>query len=254
MTIESFTDEKINCIANNELCELNFTYNPLQKEFKFFTENHLAELIHNYHIQFDKIIQSAIKGKIQMGQIIRCVFIDDFTFLKEEDYNDFILLDRRDNELSISTSKVELKDICKIYTDGSFAQETKNSGYGGFIENTVGEREIFSKSFTQEGASNLMELLAVADGLNRLCDKDKIQINTDSRFVIRGMTQWIHFWKHNDWQTAFGQSVVYADTWKEIDRLSDGKLIEIKWIKGHSGHTEHDFCHNLAQKSARIKD
>ena len=94
-----------------------------------------------------------------------------------------------------------------------------------------------------------MELLAVIEGIKILYDIENIQINTDSRYVIRGLAQWIHFWRLNDWQTAYGRKVKYAKHWQEIYQLCENKIIELKWIKGHSGNKKQSFCHNLARST-----
>jgi len=124
------------------------------------------------------------------------------------------------------------------------------SGYGGIIEDIHGNKEIYCESFWG-GGSNKMELLAVLDGLKRLQAINKIQVITDSRYVIRGMVQWMHFWKHNNWQTAYGTQVKFANYWKQMYHISNGKLIVFNWIKGHSGHTEQNLCHRLAKFSAQ---
>ncbi len=251
LTIESITGSDIRCCAGNASNSVRFSYNPVSRKLVFEDINGLSELICAYQFQFDKVIRSAIKGNFSVGQKINCVFIDGFNFLKEEDYFRFIRMDRRNGNIKITSEREESEDINKIYTDGSFAAQTKQSGYGGIIQYVDGRQEVYSRSFSG-GGSNLMELLAVLDGLKRLQSIDRIQINTDSRFVIRGMVQWIHFWRNNDWQTAYGSKVKFADHWQQIDALSENKFIEFNWIKGHSGHLEQDFCHKLAQRSAKI--
>ena len=94
-----------------------------------------------------------------------------------------------------------------------------------------------------------MELLAVTDGLQRLQSVERLQVNTDSRFVIRGLVQWCHFWKHNNWQTSYGCDVKYAKHWQYAHSLCENKFVEFKWIKGHSGNVKQDFCHKLAKES-----
>lgn len=244
-------DSCIVCRASDRFGSICFDYFPLSMEFRFSDVNYISEVIRKNKFQFTKVICSALKGKIKLNQGISCVFIEGFNFLGEKDYGQFIQLDRRNDDLIISSSVEGTDGLYKVFTDGSFAADTMNSGYGGIIQNIEGDRKIFSKSFPG-GSSNLMELLAVLDGLKQLQTVEAIQVNTDSRFVIRGMVQWIHFWKHNDWQTAYGTKVKFADYWQQMDKLSEGKFIEFKWIKGHSGHAEQDFCHQLARKSARL--
>ena len=251
LTIESVTARCIGCHADNHLEEVRFYYYPEQKKLKFREEKHLSEILNQYQFQFEKIIRSAISGKLTVGQKIRCVFLDGFNFLTETDFNNFIRMDRRGGGLRISSSTEESEGLIKIFTDGSFTPDSMKSGYGGIIKYSDGGHDIFSRTFSS-GGSNLMELLAVLEGLNRLRSINEIQVNTDSRFVIRGMVQWMHFWKHNDWQTAYGRQVRFEEHWRQLFGLSEDKLIEFKWIKGHSGHLEQEFCHNLARKSAEI--
>jgi ribonuclease HI len=194
----------------------------------------------------EKIIHSALKNNIKTEQAISCVFLENFTFLKDGDFSKFIRMNRQDDQLKITVSTSGFEDAYKLYTDGSFNSDTNQSGYGGVIVNPAGSQELFSGSF-DGGSSNLMELLAVLDGLQRLAAQKCIQVYTDSRFVIRGLVQWVHFWNHNNWQTAFARDVRYVDYWQQAYRLCDGKSIEFKWIKAHSGHLEHDFCHQLAR-------
>lgn len=247
--IEAVQKSRIGCCVSDKIESIRLNYFPEKGIIEFAEHNYLAEIVHKHQFQFNKVIRSAIKGNITPGQTIHCVFIEGFNFLNDADYTQFILLDRREGKLDISTSETEMEDIHKIYADGSFASETKQSGYGGFIEDPEGNREIFSKSFN-DGSSNLMELLAVTEGLQRLKTVNKIQVNTDSRFVIRGLVQWVHFWKYNNWQTAYDRKVKYAKSWQKIDQLCEGKILEFNWIKGHSGHEEQDFCHQLARQSA----
>ncbi len=247
--IDAINKQQIGCCISNE-AEFNYlSYSPVQRRLTFSEENQLAEVVRRNQFQFEKIIRSAIKGKLSVGQTINCVFIEHFNFLNDDDFSRYIRVDRRNGQLKITTSATGTEGICKIYADGSFACETRQAGYGGFTEYPDGKREIYSRSFP-DGSNNLMELLAITEGLQRLTTIKKIQINTDSRFVIRGLVQWVHFWRHNNWQTAYGSQVKFAECWQQIDRLCEGKFIEFNWIKGHSGNEEQSFCDQLARQSA----
>jgi ribonuclease HI len=193
-------------------------------------------------------MQSALKRKIKNGQNISCVFLEDFYFLNDRDYERYILMDRHQGGLKISLSDRGLDSVHKIFADRSFFEEKNRAAYGGFLEDPGGNRVNFSRSFSG-GSGNLMELLGVTEGLEQLRHIPEIQVCTDSRFVIRGLVQWVHFWRHNDWQTAYGRSVKYSGEWKRIDNLCEGKRIQFKWIKGHSGHESQDYCHQMAQNA-----
>ncbi|MDE5416369.1 ribonuclease HI [Labilibaculum sp. DW002] len=246
--IQTIKKQEIECILSDEKESIRLIYFPVERNIVYFEDSHLVKVVRKIEFQFEKVIRSAIQGNLRLGQTINCVFFDGFNFLKEADYQNYIRVDRRTEKLKITTSKTEMEDTHKIYADGSYMSELKQSGYGGFIETPDGEQKIYHQSFKQ-GSSNMMELLAVLEGVEHLESIEKIQVNTDSRFVIRGLVQWIHFWQHNNWQTAFGSEVKFAKYWQKINRLCEGKLMEFKWIKGHSGNAKQDFCHWLARES-----
>ncbi len=246
--IESFNETSIIChvSANNEFNELEYFIG--EKKFNFNHTNNIAEILLKHEFQFNKVMTSALKGEICIGQTIHCAFIDGFPFLNNNSYLHYIQVDRT-KDLSIITKTSESLGYHKLFTDGSFHGPSGNSGIGGIIEDLQGNQTTFSYTL-KKGSSNLTELLAIKKGLERLKHVDKIQVYTDSRYVIRGLVQWIHFWKLNDWQTAHGKKVKFVQVWQETDQLCNGKIIEFKWIKGHIGHKEQSFCHNLAKESA----
>ena len=248
LQVVAVDERKIDCHIFNEAEKNTLIFFIADGEITVGKENQLAVIIHNNAHQLRKILCSAIKGNIHIGQTINCVFLEGFQFLKDHYFTQFIRIDRRDGKLDMTISASGFNDVYKIYADGSFNGETNKSGYGGFIEAPDGKQELFSRSF-KGGSNNLMELLAIKEGLHRLLSEKSIQVNTDSRYVIRGLVQWVHFWKHNNWQTAYGRDVKYAEYWQQANDLCEGKFIEFKWIKGHSGNVEQDFCHQLAKKT-----
>ncbi len=229
--------------------EFFIRYDKRDEDFYYDDHTVIAGILVRNQFQLKKIIRSALKGQPAPGDRVNCVLIDQFTFLNYNDYNHFIRVDRRWKKPGIDVSETGTSAIHKIYVDGSYACDLDRSAYAGIIEDTKGNREIYH-AFLIGGSSNLMELLAVTEGLRRLGPVKKVQINTDSRFVIRGLAQWIHFWKLNDWQTAHGRKVKLATYWQQADQLCKGKLLELKWIKSRSGDINQDFCHRLAKQIA----
>ncbi|WP_430813528.1 ribonuclease H family protein [Carboxylicivirga sp. RSCT41] len=251
--VKSIHSNAITCIAEHQSASNELVYYPATKELKLKKDDSLASIITANRFQLEKVLNSALKGRIAAGQGINCVFIEDFPFLNDGQFNQFIRIDRRNKQLAISASKSSQGTFHKLYTDGSYVCATGSSAYAGLTETPDGKQEIFSRGFKQ-GSSNLMELLAVIDGMQHLQHATRIQLFTDSRFVIRGLAQWIYFWEHNNWQTSFGEKVKFAHHWQHLHQLIDGKLTELKWIKGHSGHVEQSFCHQLARQTAEKMD
>jgi len=242
-------EEQASFTVQNNREKISVRYNRKNGNFSFDNHNELSETIRENQFQLKKIINSALKGKETPGQPIHFSFIKDFPFIKNDDFNGYIQVDRRYNGLDIQVKNNETENIHKLFTDGSYAHDREQSGYAGIIEDPGGNQQVFHASSSVK-SSNLIELLAISEGLERLMHVEKIQVNTDSRFVIRGLAQWIHFWKLNDWHTAQGSRVKFARHWQQLDRLSEGKFLELKWIKAHSGDSNHTFCHQVAKQIA----
>lgn len=97
--------------------------------------------------------------------------------------------------------------------------------------------------------NNRMELRAAIEGIkNVTIETDTIEVNTDSQYLKKGITEWIHSWKRNGWKTANGKPVKNQDLWKELDFLSSHISIEWKWVPAHSGISENEEVDTLASE------
>lgn len=235
--------------ASDESDKVAVQYEIGYGRFHLMQNNSLSAILSANLIQLQKVIRSFLKGDPAPGQSVHAVFIQDFPFLSGNDYCSFIQIDRRGIQPDIRVSSLETPDICRLYTDGSYAHETDRSAYAGIIIGRNNHEEHFENLFFG-GSSSLMELMAVCEGLKRVGKEKMLQINTDSRFVIRGLAQWIHFWRLNDYHMAYGRKVRYADQWQQIDALCEGRLLEFKWIKAHSSDKYHLHCHFRAKELA----
>jgi ribonuclease HI len=73
-------------------------------------------------------------------------------------------------------------------------------------------------------------------------------VHTDSQYVQKGISEWIHAWKKRGWRTADRQPVKNAELWRELDELASRHCIEWRWVKGHAGHTENERADALARQ------
>ena len=76
---------------------------------------------------------------------------------------------------------------------------------------------------------------------------NKVEIYTDSKYVKLGITEWIHKWKKNNWQTASKKPVKNSDLWKELDALHNERRVLWKWVKGHAGDPGNERADELAR-------
>ena len=102
--------------------------------------------------------------------------------------------------------------------------------------------------------NNRMELRAAIESLNFLTTyyilPTTITINTDSEYVMKGMTEWIEGWQKKGWRTAAKKPVLNQDLWQELLRASEGKNVVWKYVAGHSGHDLNERCDEIATSFA----
>ncbi len=134
--------------------------------------------------------------------------------------------------------------IIKIYTDGACRGNPGPGGWGVLI--LKDNEEIKLNGGKNDTTNNQMELTAVIKALDFFSESMELEIFTDSKYVMDGITEYIKKWKVNGWKTASKKPVKNSDLWKQLDSLSAQHSIKWNWVKGHSGHRENDIADELA--------
>ena len=134
--------------------------------------------------------------------------------------------------------------IIKIYTDGACRGNPGPGGWGALI--LKDNEEIKLNGGQNDTTNNQMELTAVIKALDFFSESTEIEIFTDSKYVMDGITEYIKKWKVNGWKTASKKPVKNSDLWKQLDVLNAQHSIRWNWVKGHSGHRENDIADELA--------
>lgn len=130
-----------------------------------------------------------------------------------------------------------------VYTDGSSRGNPGPGGWGVIILNDEQVQELGGRE--THTTNNRMELTAAIKALEVVTGKD-IEIHTDSEYVMKGMTEWIHNWKRKNWKTANRKPVLNQDLWQKLLVLTHAKNVEWKHVAGHSGHSLNDRCDEIA--------
>ncbi len=136
--------------------------------------------------------------------------------------------------------------ITQIYTDGGCRGNPGPGGWGVVLQAGSAEKELWGGEANT--TNNRMELTAVIRALGALTRPASVQIHTDSQYVQKGISQWIHNWKRNGWKTADKKPVKNADLWQELDRISQQHRITWLWVKGHAGHPGNERADTLANR------
>ena len=98
--------------------------------------------------------------------------------------------------------------------------------------------------------NNRMELSAAIQALKILTEPCHVKLHTDSKYVLDGITKWVHGWQRNGWKNASKQPVRNADLWHDLIDAVACHHIEWIWVKGHNGHPENERADRLASDAA----
>ena len=94
-----------------------------------------------------------------------------------------------------------------------------------------------------------MEMMAAIQALEALKHRCKVDLCTDSRYVMDGITRWLAGWKRNRWLTAAKKPVKNQDLWQRLDRVNEQHEVTWNWVKGHSGDPMNDRVDQLAREA-----
>jgi ribonuclease HI len=133
-----------------------------------------------------------------------------------------------------------------IYTDGACRGNPGPGGWGAWLQSGGHAKEMYGGQ--QETTNNRMELLAAIRSLSTLKGACKVILYTDSVYVKQGITEWISNWKQRGWKTAARKPVKNADLWRELDAVAEGRDIDWRWVKGHSGDPGNEKADELANR------
>ncbi len=223
---------------------------PISKNLVFFNNDKLTFFFIRHEYQLRKMLHNKKPETYYPGFKVNFVIKNNKQVEAFNDLTKIVVLDRREGNYNIYTKKYGKKNIIELYTDGCYYKEKRRGGYAAIIKNLNGKLSIVWGQTLKPMSSTLLELMAVIKGLQSLNNISQLRINTDSRYVIKGLTEWIENWKLNQWFTIQGKKVKNIEFWKLYDKLTEGKYIEFKWIKAHSQHFENTISDYYAKLAA----
>jgi ribonuclease HI len=136
----------------------------------------------------------------------------------------------------------------EIATDGACKGNPGPGGWGAIIRSGMKERELAGGE--KLTTNNRMEMTAAIEALNALKQPCRVKLSTDSRYVMDGLTKWIHGWQKNGWRTADRKPVKNAELWQALLAAAKPHRIDWIWVKGHAGHADNERADRLASDAA----
>lgn len=137
----------------------------------------------------------------------------------------------------------------ELYTDGACLGNPGPGGWAYILRHPVKTRE--DAGGEADTTNNRMELRAVIEGLSALTRPARVELYSDSKYVLQGLDEWMASWKKRGWKTASKQPVKNRELWEKLDELIAKHKVSFHWVQGHAGHPENERCDELATAAAR---
>jgi ribonuclease HI len=134
----------------------------------------------------------------------------------------------------------------EVFTDGACRGNPGPGGWGVILRTKGKEKELWGGEAAT--TNNRMELTAVIRALEALTRPSRVSLYTDSQYVQKGISEWIHSWKRRGWKTADKKPVKNEDLWRRLDELAAPHEVKWHWVRGHSGHPENERADELADR------
>lgn len=137
-------------------------------------------------------------------------------------------------------------DQVTIYTDGACSGNPGPGGWGCVLMHNDNYKEISGNAI--QTTNNIMELTAVIEGLKALKKQCKVELYSDSAYVVNAFTnRWIENWQKNNWKTSSKEPVKNMELWKELLELIREHDVHFNKVKGHSDNKYNNRCDELAR-------
>jgi ribonuclease HI len=135
--------------------------------------------------------------------------------------------------------------VVEIFSDGACSGNPGPGGWGTLLRWDGHTREL--SGFEAQTTNNRMEMMAAIAGLEALKRPCRVRVTTDSQYLYKGITEWIHGWRKKGWKNSKKEEVANRDLWERLLELTAKHQVEWHWVRGHNGHPENERCDELAR-------
>ncbi len=147
--------------------------------------------------------------------------------------------------------------LVHVYADESclgnqFKSRARPGGAAGVVEYFHPEKGWVRKDFwvsEPDTTNNRMAIRSAVLPLEALRRPSRVVFTTDSRYLVDGMTQWVHGWAARGW-TRKGGEIENLHLWKELLAAARRHRVQWEWVKGHAGHPQNEYANHLATRAA----
>lgn len=140
--------------------------------------------------------------------------------------------------------------MVEIYTDGACGGNPGPGGWGALLKYGTVVKEIYG--YQLETTNNQMEVLAAIEALKLLKKPCRIKLYTDSKYLQKGITEWIHNWQKNNWLKSDNKPVKNVELWRNLQQQIAKHDIMWVWVKGHADNEGNNIADSLATRGKEI--
>jgi len=158
------------------------------------------------------------------------------------------ILEVKTEKLKAKTEDTGSAKVISIHTDGACSKNPGPGGWGVVIHLSDGSTKELGGGI-RETTNNQMELQGAIAALEFLAMQKQstpVDLYTDSKYVLDGITKWIKGWKKNGWKTKDNKPVKNQEFWQKLDPLNSSN-IRWHWVEGHSGDPDNERCDAIAR-------
>ncbi len=159
-------------------------------------------------------------------------------------------------------SAADERPLVAVYADESClgnGREGENPGGAGVLVEFLQRTRLVRRDLwvsQPATTNNRMALRSVIDCFTALGRKGRalrVVFTTDSRYIVDGMTSWVHQWQKRGWRRRTGE-VENLELWHQAVRAVGSQLVQWRWVRGHAGHPQNEYANDLAMRAAGTQD
>ena len=136
----------------------------------------------------------------------------------------------------------------RVFTDGSAIGNPGPGGWGAVVINGTRRQEM-SGGYVRTTVSE-MELVAAIQALRSLPFGVRIDLHSDSQYLIYGMNGFVSKWERDGWCNRRGCQIQHRQLWTELILFNANRKVRWVWLKGHNGHRDQTRADALAYQAA----
>lgn len=148
--------------------------------------------------------------------------------------------------------------LISIFADESclgnqYKDRARPGGAGGVLEHRSVRQGLIRRDYwtsEPDTTNNRMAIRSAQIPLAALKGPSRVVFTSDSRYLVDGMTRWVHDWIRRGWKRKAGE-IENVELWKELVAIAARHRIEWRWVRGHAGHPQNEYANHLATRAAR---